>query len=238
MAFGDLLGTLSGSGLSVTNPSVASGSVVVAVGDLIVGVMGEQNSLTVSACGDNLGNSYTAQNVGTDAGTICGRMFYSRVTVAGTVTALNFTATASTLNFTVVGACFAGPFTSPPIDANPANASNDITSPFTCPATGTLAQADELVVAWATAGTLTATDWVGSGVTKAIQATDGAITNATIGRVVVSSTSTITPAYTGTAPSAVDVLGTASFKSAAAGTTVYEFSESPTVLHNILAVGY
>lgn len=150
-AFGDLIGTLAGSGVSVTDPSDATGSVVVAVGDLIVAQFAEENDLTVTAVTDNLSNTYTAQNAGTDAGAVTGRVFYSRATNAGTLTAVHFDTTASNNNWAAVAAVFAGDFASPPIDANASNSTSDVTSPFTCPATGTLAQADELIVAWGVA---------------------------------------------------------------------------------------
>src|SRR5258708_6900151 len=124
MAFGDLIGTLTGNGVSVTNPSnTTTGSVVVAVGDLVVGVMSEQSALTATAVTDNLGNTYTAQNAGTwsGAGGTSGRMFYSRVSVAGTLTVCHFAATASSDNYSVAVAAFTGPFVAPPIDANPVN---------------------------------------------------------------------------------------------------------------------
>ena len=76
MAFGGLKGTLTGAGNSVTNPSVLSGSVSVAVGDLVFGVFGQQTALTATATiTDNLGNTYAYQNAGTDAGNATGRPF-------------------------------------------------------------------------------------------------------------------------------------------------------------------
>ena len=149
-AFGDLLGTLSVGKTSVTNPLSATGSVSVSVGDLIVAAYAELNSDTVTGVTDNLGNTYTAQNAGS-AATAAGRAFYSRVTVAGTLTSVNAATTASTDDAALSVACFSGGslgFASPPIDANPANTTGDVTSPFTCPATGTLAQAIEVVVGW------------------------------------------------------------------------------------------
>ena len=47
---------------------------------------GQQTSLTVTAVTDNLGNTYSATNAGSDNGNITGRAFYSRVTVPGTLT--------------------------------------------------------------------------------------------------------------------------------------------------------
>src|SRR5688572_1928328 len=135
MAFGDVKGTFTANAVSITNPFVAAGSVAVVVGDLIFAVINQQTALTATACADNLGNTYTATNAGVDSGTSTGRAFYSRVTVAGTITFVRFTTTASANNVTGVAVSFEGPFTSPPIDANPANVS-DVASPFTGPATG------------------------------------------------------------------------------------------------------
>jgi len=42
MAFGALLGTLTGNAISITNPFSATGSVVVSVGDLVVAVIAQQ----------------------------------------------------------------------------------------------------------------------------------------------------------------------------------------------------
>src|SRR5258707_148904 len=106
MAFGDVRGTLNGAGVSTTNPSDATGSVSVSVGDLIVAVFGEQVALGVTAATDNLGNTYTAQNAGTDSGASTGRMFYSRATVAGTLTAVHFAVPATTNNFSCVAAVY------------------------------------------------------------------------------------------------------------------------------------
>ncbi len=129
MAFGDLKGTLTGSVNSVTNPMVASGSVVVAVGDLVFVTMSQQTNLTaVDTVTDNLGNTYAAVNAGTDAGTIAIRSFYARVTVAGTLTTVNVPATASTNDASLVADVREGPFTASPLDANPANTA-DATSP-------------------------------------------------------------------------------------------------------------
>lgn len=212
MAFGDIRGKLTGNGASVTNPSTATGSVTVSVGDLIVGVFAQQTSLSVTGISDNLGNTYTAQNAGTDPGTGTGRMFYSRVAFSGTLTTLNFTASASANNYACVGAVYAGDFASPPINANPTNSTNDIASPFTCPPTGTLTQTSQVVIGWASAAIGTANWTASSGIsTVAVQFLDpGALVAAFIGSIVVTATTTVTPAFAGTAPSD-DVLGAASF---------------------------
>jgi hypothetical protein len=86
MAFGDHKGSLTASVASVTNPTNLTGSVLVAVADLIFVCFSQQTALTATAASDNLGNSYTAVNAGTDAGNATIRCFYSLVTAAGTLT--------------------------------------------------------------------------------------------------------------------------------------------------------
>jgi hypothetical protein len=214
MAFGDLKGTLTGNANSITNPAPITGSVSVSVGDLIVAVCGQQTNLTVTACADNLGNSYTAQNAGTDAGLVTGRMFYSRATGAGTLTTINFTTTASTNDFAGFGGVFEGNFTDPPIDANPANITTDITSPFTCPATGTLSQANELVVCWGCANQNTV--WAAtSPLLLAGNVNNSNTVKVAIGRKVVAATTTTSPEFTAAANPTQNILGTASFKQGA-----------------------
>lgn len=213
MAFGNVLGTLSGSNVSVPATFSATGSVAVVQGDLIISVIAEQTSLTVSAVTDNLGNVYTAQNAGTDAGTSTGRMFYSRVSKPGTLTSVDATCTASGDDAAHAVVCFAGPFSTPPIDRNIANGASDISSPFTGPATGTLAQAVELILSWAVlANTVNPPDWVGSGsLVKRLGVSPSTVIGAVIGSYVVAATTTQTPAWTGTNPSTDDVLGVATF---------------------------
>src|SRR5687767_1058080 len=121
MAFGDVLGTFSVAANSITNPTDATGTATVAVGDLVYCVLVQQTALTVTAVTDNLGNTYTATNAGNDAGAVTARAFYSRVTVGGSLTTLSAAATASANNVVFIGVAFQGPFIAPPIDANPAN---------------------------------------------------------------------------------------------------------------------
>jgi hypothetical protein len=224
MAFGDLKGTLQGGATSVTNPLVAAGSVSVAVGDLIFGGRFEQTALTATTCTDNLGNTYTAVNAGSDAGTTTARCFYSRATVAGTLTAVNFAGTASANNGVVLAAVIEGPFATPPIDANPANVINDNTTPFTGPATGTLAQAIEVVMcAIAHTGNVTLT---GSGSnTKTHQLNTATILTAALGRQVTAATTSVQPAWTSSGATTDSVYVTASFKQGAAAA----FNRNPTM---------
>src|SRR6185436_9904988 len=135
VTFGSLIGTFSGAANSITNPLSATStyaSVVVKAKDMVIAVVAEQTTMTTSGMSDNLGNTYTAVNAGTNTGTISGRAFYSRVTVGGTLTTISASCVASTNNGSIVGAAFLGPFSSTILDAAPANNNNtDNTSPFT-----------------------------------------------------------------------------------------------------------
>src|SRR5215211_5595091 len=102
MAFGDLKGTLVVNANSITNPIAAAGSVAVNIGDLVYAVFAEQLTVTVTTVSDNLGNTYTATAAGTDAGTSTGRAYWSRVTVAGTLTSVSAVATASGNNVAAI----------------------------------------------------------------------------------------------------------------------------------------
>lgn len=212
MAFGGLKGTLTGNGNSIGTSNSIAGSVVVAVGDLVFAVLGQQTNLTATGATDNLGNTYAAQNAGTDAGAATGRAFYSRVTVAGTLTSVAVAASSSTNDWAGFAAVIEGPIAVGPIDANPANATADLASPFTCPATGTLGRANEIIIAWmASDGSAT---WLATSPNlKAGQAANSTNIKVIIGYQAVSSTSTVSPEFSGTNPG-VDVLGTASFKQA------------------------
>lgn len=211
MAFGGLKGTLTGNANSITNPFAATGSVAVVVGDLVYAVLGQQTALTVTACSDNLGNTYTATQVGLDAGTSTGRAFRSRVTVAGTLTSVSATTTASANDVAFLAAVIEGPFELVPQDANPTNISTDITSPFTCPATGVLGQDREVVIAWGAAASGTA--WAATSPNLLA----GNVANATnikvaIGYQAVTATTAVTPAFTAAANPGSCVLGTTSFR--------------------------
>ena len=115
---------------------------MVITGDLIYAVITQETNNTVTAMTDNLGNTYTACNAGSDVGAITGRAYYTIVTVPGLLTSVSATVTASSNNAILLAQAFQGPFSG--IDANPANVGSDITSPYVGPSTGTLSQAAEL----------------------------------------------------------------------------------------------
>jgi hypothetical protein len=207
-----LIGVLSVSAASITATTSATGSVAVLVGDLVYAVLAEQTSLTVTACADNLGNTYTAANAGTLSGTaVSGRAFYARVTVAGTLTSVNFTCTASAHDVVAIAAAIGGPVSTPLLDANPANTTADITSPFIGPATGTLATAQEIVMAfgaanYGTAWTATAPNLLAGDLASATNV------KLAVGYQKVNSTASVTPTFASAGNPANSVVGTTSFR--------------------------
>lgn len=210
MAQGDHRGSLTASVNSVTNPTNLTGSVAnVAVGDLIFGVFAQQTALTAAGTvTDNLGNTYVYVNAGTDAGSVTIRCFYARVTTGGTLTQVSVPATASTNDASAIASVIEGPFLTSPLDANPAN-TTDGTSPHTCPATGTLAQASEVVMAACSlASNLAMTATSPSVITQTVARAN---VSCAISRRVVSSTSSVTPEF-GNGATANAAQTTASFK--------------------------
>jgi hypothetical protein len=147
---GDLKGTLAGgtTAIPVGGAMAATGSVAVAIGDLIVATFSEVGANSVTSCTDSLHTptTYTAQNAGT-LSTVGGRCFYFIATLAGTLTSVTGTGAAGTDDFAAAAAVFQGPFNTPVVDINATNVT-DTTSPFSCPATGTLNQASELIIGW------------------------------------------------------------------------------------------
>ncbi len=214
MAFGSLKGAFTGNnasiGTSLAISTLASGSGAVNVGDLVYVVVGEQTAPTMTAVNDNLGNTYTALQVATDAGTSTARAFYTRVTIAGTITAITATTNGGTNNGAGAALIIEGPFAPSPLDKNPTNLTNDTTTPYTCPSTTTLAQADEVVIGWVVS-TGSAAWTATSPNTKGAEVATAAVLSVRIGYQTVAATTAVSPAWTGTAPTD-DVLGTSSFK--------------------------
>lgn len=232
MAFGSIKGTLTGAfAASITNPFSATGSVSVAVGDLVVFVIQEQGTLSTTAVSDNLGHSYSAVSAGSDSGNVTVRAFYKTVSTAGTLTSVSATTTASTDDVAAIARVYEGPFKTSPLDKAPSDVISDTTSPYTGPATGTLTQADELIVCWfggnslTSASDITASSPFSSATAAIIQGNIGL----NIGEQVVSATTTQTPAFTspGDTP-AQDVIGVASFMKETADITTID-SASPTI---------
>lgn len=210
MAFGDLLSTssASNSNTSIPNPfSVTAGLSAVGVGDLIIAVVSEETAVTTTAVTDNLGNTYVALNAGTAGGGISVRGFYSRVTVSGTLTSVNFATTASTHNASVCVAIFAGPFVVSPLDRNPANSSGSLTN---CPASGPLAQASEVVVSYGAADDASSHDGMSTGTLAVHRGLASA--SCSIGYTVKTNTSGVTHVFTNSGAPTQAQLGTSSFK--------------------------
>jgi hypothetical protein len=221
-AFGTLLFTGGGGGnppsspdytidLNTASPPLGA-AFEVFVGDvIIVATCEDQTGISVTAVSDNLGNTYSASNVGTSGSSMAARMFYTIVTVPGIVSSITVTHNHNSRAGASVAA-FAGPCSA--VDANPSN-NTDGTSPHVCPLTGTLAQSVELVIGWGAAevssGANTSLDGVTTG-TMAIHASSGTL-DFSIASIVTSTTSSTSVTFTSTdAPSGGAVLGTTSFK--------------------------
>jgi len=222
MAFGALKGTWTfGANSIVANnqATLLTGSAVVARGDLIVVVIGEVVANTSASASDTLGNTYTAATAGTLGGGVSGRAFYTIVTNPGTNTNINVQATASSNNVAIVAASWEGSFSA--VDKTPANNNNtDNASPFTCPATGTLTQQLEMIIAWmvdntANAKTATSPNTITS---QRNQTTVSTV----VGYQTVNVTTTVSPAWTGTNPTGSQQ-GTISFMAAALPKNQYDW---------------
>ncbi len=214
MAFGALKGGLTASNISIPDPFSATGSVSVAVGDLIRCVIGEQTSLTTVSVSDNLGHSYTAFNAGVTSSVHTAIAYWVIATSAGTLTSVDANTTSSSHNAVIAADVFEGPFdAASPLDANPAIATGDVTTPFTCPATGTLAQADELVLNWAVRGGAIAFAATAP-MAISTQIAASALISTALGYQVVAATTSVVSEFTGTGTPSDMMLGTASFKRA------------------------
>lgn len=143
-SFGSLLGTFVSNAATTTTTVDAVGSVSVSVGDLIIAHSVRRTTSGATGCTDNLGNTYTAQNAGTNTGSATYRAFYSIATVAGTLTTVSVSFVAGN-TVAVCAAVFKGFFGS--IDANPANTTDNAT-PFVTNLTGTLTSQPAVVVSW------------------------------------------------------------------------------------------
>lgn len=210
--FGTLIGTGSLARATSSTTIVASGlSIPVNIGDLLFVAFAERTNNTVTGITDSMGNSYTATNIGTDAGTITGRAFYSRATSTSVLTAITAAAVSSADAFAMVLAAFAGAVDITPVDQNPANITNDTISPFACPATGTLNATNGIAIGWGMAGY--GTSWSATaGSTLAVQVASGTTVKAAINYQVYSNTSSLTPQFTAAGNPVQIVLGTTAFK--------------------------
>jgi hypothetical protein len=180
----------------------------VQVGDLVYVLVTERSDLTVTGITDNIGNTYTPVNSGSDIGTITGRAFYSIVTNPGTIFTVSAAMTPSNNDCIMMAQAFQGPFAA--IDANPANVGTDITSPYDGPASGTLAQADELLVAWATRTDSTAINGV-SPLVNLSQVSTGSAMRTRLSMLRTSSTTSFAPQFTSASDPIALLSGTTTF---------------------------
>ena len=204
----------------ITNP-INGPSQTVAVGELVIILVNELNANTATTCSDGLGNTYTPLTGGTN-GTRNLKAWYSLITTAGTA-AIQVAMTASANSCHCAFASFKGPFASSPLDQNPA-VTTDSAEPYTGPATGTLAQAAELVLAYYSGGN--GQECYGSGTpsgTDVVINNPGLISSTQaccIARYLPSDTSSITPTISaepgGAQPT---VCGVATFKMESAPST-------------------
>jgi hypothetical protein len=194
-----------------TGTTLALGAVTVAVGDVVVVLFGDQVVGTAPTIADNLGNTWTPLT-GPNTNTARISKWYSAITVAGSMTAtvtFQSSAGARAGALGVWDSSFIGI-----LDKNIANA-NDSTSPYDCPLSGTLAQANEIVLGFC-ARASNAALVAGASETGIIEAhssgSGGAGANVSVGLTyrLVTATTSIQPQMTGS--SVAGVVGTASFK--------------------------
>jgi hypothetical protein len=243
MAFGDLKGTLSGASSGGTGVA-ATGSVSVAVGDLIFMLYGMRANTPTGAGSparsDDLGNTYNLLHESTTGG---GRVCtaYSIVTAGGTLTTATWAHTSNTADDAHCVGVFEGPFDATPLDASITPIA-DAASPYICPSTGTLAQADELVIACVAQsnGSTTASYAATSPNLKAVAASSGTGANtcsSCLGYQVVSATTAIAPEFT-TATSTSGSTAVYSFKKGSSAKTLTIDSGSYAVTGQVVTLSH
>lgn len=211
-AFGTMIGSYGVALNSASVSVIATGSTItIANGDLVFAVFAQETTLTVSAVTDNRGHTYTATNIGTDAGAITGRAFYTRSTSTGPLINVTATAISSSLNVAFIAAAFAGAFDITPVDLNLANETFDIASPFVSPAAAPVTNfTNELLIGWATPNYGTA--WAASAGSIAHQLATATVGEAILGYAVVASTTSGSPVFTAGSNPTQNVMGTTTFK--------------------------
>lgn len=215
MAFGDLRGSFEAGSTSPGTGFAATGSIALSVGDLIVVAYGGRaNGLTVTF-NNNLSLTFTALASG-DASANARPVYaaYHRVTAGATLTSVTTSHASNTGDMALCVAVFEGVFDAAPLDKNPALLS-DATTPFTSNLSGTLSQADELVVGYQGQGNGTADGGYGASgsFTVAVDESTGTGSNTgscAIFRQLVAATTSIAAAVTGTSQTAT--VGVATFK--------------------------
>lgn len=129
---------------STTGTTCVTGSFQVRQNEMAVCVFGDRVAGSAPTIADTLGNTWTLLTGATS--TIRTTAWGSPITVGGS-TAVTFTFGSSAAKRAGVCASYHSPITSVPQDKNPA-AATDGTSPYTSTTSGTLAQANEIVVGY------------------------------------------------------------------------------------------
>ncbi len=234
-AFGSLKASGGQWTANITNPFQPLAPITVEVGDLVVINTVEITSATISGITDDLGHTGTAL---TTSGT--NKSYYYIVTTAGDAT-ISAAATASAHDAIIAVAVYNGPFTATPLDKNPAMLS-DSTSPYSSNLSGTLSQANELLVGYfsevAAAGDFFSSPSPGrvdTEVTAGVGSSVGAVITSTVVSATTSTAMAISPAGLFVAT----LCGVATFKlsttngfTSAALTTGALVLDTPTLVQN------
>lgn len=197
-----------------TGTTLTLGPVTVTAGDIIVVLFGDQVGGSAPTINDDIGGNTWTALTGPTTNTARISKWYCIVTNGGSMTVTVTFGSSANARAGALGAWDSSIFGASPLDANPANA-NDSTSPYDCPATGTLAQADELVLGFCSRASNAALVAGGSelGIIEAHSSgSGGAGANISVGLTYrkVTATTSIQPQMTGS--SVAGVAGTASFK--------------------------
>lgn len=211
VSFGDIVGVSRNGVLSITNPFSPSSAITISVGDLVFVAINEIASITATTCSDNLGNSYTALTSGINSNaTIKG--YFSVATTGGACTP-SVATTSSTNDAAIVCTAYKGAFAAgSQLDKNPA-VLGDSAEPYTANATGTLSQADELIVGYFGTSVPDVYDTPAPSAKMGARQVDTAFNvGCCLTSLVVSSTSTVSMAVSGNNGSRSTVCGVATFK--------------------------
>jgi hypothetical protein len=192
----------------------AGAPIAVKAGDVVVVAFADLIGGSPATISDTLGHAWTALAGPTTNGAVRGSKWRTIVTVPGDMVVTVAHDSSAAARAGALNAWPAAYFEASPFDVNPTDAS-DATSPYTAPSTGTLGQADELVLAFIF---LNGVDGIAASTPSILGAHGGtsggaANTNAAVAISwrVVASTSAVAPEFTD-AVSIASVVGAASAK--------------------------